>query len=93
MIGHTELLKRIAQFMKKYLPEYTVQSLKFTKLNSRDLLIKMIPALRAMNFVVAIEKNYSIYWTIDLSNVEVVKYLLTKRLTYICEEIKNDKQP
>jgi hypothetical protein len=90
MIGHTELLKRIAQFMKKYLPEYTVQSLKFLKLNSRDLLIKLIPTLRSMGFVTSIEHNYSIYWNIDLSNASLIKELLTERLKELC---KNDKQP
>lgn len=93
MISHKELLKRIAQFMKTYLPDPTVQVLKYAQLNSRDLLIKMIPALRAMGFVNAIEKNYSVYWTVDLSNVPLVMDILKQRMKDICAEVNNDKQP
>lgn len=85
MIGHNELLKKLALFMKMYLPDQTVQVLKFAQLNSRDLLIKMIKPLRAMGFVTSIEKNYSIYWTVDLSNTQLVKSIMVDRLKEICQ--------
>lgn len=84
MKSHKDLLKCISDFLVKYLPEETKAVLEYTKQKSRDLLIKLIPALRAFGFVDSIDKNYSVYWVIDLGNIQLVKEVLIARLKDIC---------
>lgn len=84
MKSHKELLKCISDFLVKHLPEQTKAVLEYTKQKSRDMLIKLIPALRAFGFVDSIDKNYSVYWIIDLSNVLLVKEVLVSRLKELC---------
>lgn len=83
MISHKELLKSISAFLTIHLQKETIAVLEYTKLKSRDLLIKLIPALRIFGFVTAIEKNYSVFWSIDLSNTNLIKEVLTDRLKEI----------
>jgi hypothetical protein len=82
--SHKDLLKGISDFLVKYLPEETKAVLEYTKQKSRDLLIKLIPALRAFGFVDSIDKNYSVYWLIDLANISLVKEVLIARLKDLC---------
>lgn len=91
MISHKQLLKSISTFLTNHLQEETIAVLEYTKLKSRDLLVKLIPALRCFGFVTAIEKNYSVFWTIDLSNIQLVKEVLTDRLKEIA--IKHSAPP
>lgn len=83
MISHKELLKSISAFLANHLQKQTIAVLEYTKLKSRDLLIKLIPALRIFGFVDSVEKNYSVYWKIDLSNTKLVREVLTDRLKEI----------
>lgn len=48
-------------------------------------MVKLISALRGFGFVTAIEKNYSVFWTIDLSNIQLVREVMTDRLKEIAK--------